>query len=336
MSTLLDHQLGMKKESVFGTAVTVDRFYPFLPDTKREWDIRRRTGSGILAGGRRGQLASRGYLPTGTGTVTVKVPLESKGAGVLLDLALGVSTVTAVTGGAQMVFHPGISGVVLPSATIQLGLVDNGGTDRPETFAGCTASKVTIEQPEDEEATLEVEFDALSMTTATSKASATYASSPRIFAAHQAAVGLGGTLTVPTTTALASGLTASAIWRSWKVEIDQGIDAERWILGATRGQPVAGIPKVSFSGTVEYDDNALRDGLLAGTAYPWYCTHTTTEALGSGYTQLQVVIPSMTLEKGLPTPKPGELVTYDVDATVENDGTNRDVYIVYRSTDTAL
>jgi hypothetical protein len=178
VATLMDHVFGMKVESTFGTAVTVNRFYPYL-DVKTSWDPRPRQGKGITSGGRRGYLASRRFLPLGQGTLTTKIELESKGAGVILAAAFGTSTLTTITGGAQINFSPLTTGTLLPSYTIQIVKVDNTGTNFVETYAGCTASKYTIEQGEDDIPTLEVEWDALSYTTATGAASATYASRRR-------------------------------------------------------------------------------------------------------------------------------------------------------------
>jgi hypothetical protein len=338
VATLLDDVIGIKRESVYNTPVTVDRFYPFVDGTGSDWDPRPRQSMGQQGGsGRRAVLGSRRYLPTGQGKVTVKVELESKAGGVLLDIAVGVSTVTAITGGSQMLFHPGIAGTVLPSATIQILKIQNTGstTGSVETYSGCTASKVTIEQPEDDIATIEVEFDARSVTTATAAASQTYATAPTIFDHYQGAVGFGGTLTPPSTTVLATGLTAFADFREWKLELDQAIDDGRWIVGG-RNQPTVGIPKIAFTAKVEFNATTITAGLIAGTKFAFYQTWTTPEVLGAGFAQLQVVIPQMGLKDNLPKVKPGETRLIDLKADVTNDGTNRDFWVVYRTSDTTL
>lgn len=337
MSTLLDHRIGLKKESVFGTPVVVDRFYPRTDDCKHTWDNRRRQGAGIVSGGRRSVLGARTYLPSGQGEITIKVPVESKQAGVLLDLAFGVSTVTSITGGSQIVFHPGISGTVLPSATIQFVDVENDGTEVVTTYAGCTASKVTLDQANEEPLMLEVQFDALSRTTATAAAVKAY-SLGVIFDSFQASAAVGGSLTVPTTTALATGLTAFPDIRSWKLEIDQKIAADRWnINGGVRAQPTAGLPEIKWSAEVEHNQTTLPVAMSAGTILPWYTTYVTTETLSAGYTTLQVVVPQLAITKGQQEPKmDGSVSTFGVEADVKNDGTNRDCYVVYRTTDIAL
>lgn len=338
MSTLLDDRIGIVREVTYNTPLTVSRFYPYLDGTEGNWDPRPRQGQGLQGGtGRRAMLGSRRFNPIGQGAITTICELESKGLGALLDIALGVSTVTVVTGGTQQLFHQGVAGTTLPSATIQIVKVQNTGseTGSVETYSGCTASKVIFEQPEDDIATCEIEWDARSYTTVTAAASATYATAPVLFDQHQGSVGLGGALTVPSTTAIATGLTAFPDFVSWKLEIDQSIDDARWVIGS-RNQPTIGIPKIKFTGKVEFNGTTITAGLVAGTKLPFYQTWTTTETLGAGFTQLQVVIPQLSILGDLPKAKPGETRVVDLKAEATNDGVNRDLYVVYRTTDVAL
>lgn len=326
----------MKLESTYGTAVTVDRFYPYLDGIEGDWDPRLRQGSGLRGGiGRVSPLGARNFPTYGQGSGKIKYELESQAGGVLHGWALGVSTVTAITGGSQQVFHCGITGTFLPSATIQMVKVSNAGVDYVQTMAGCTATKVLIEQPDDDIATIEVEFDYLTLSTVTAAATPSYAAAPTQFDAWQGAIGLGGTLSVPTTTALASGLTAFTAMRSWKLEIDQGVDDGRWVIGG-RNRPTAGTPKIKFSAKADFDSTTLSAALIAGTKLPFYQTWTTTEVVGSGFAQLQVVVPQIVLSKGLAKVKPGDTVTQDISGSVVNDGTNEDCYVVVRTVDVAL
>lgn len=336
MSTLLDDRVGLKRETTYNTPVTVDRFHPFLDGTEGSWDIRRRQSMGLQGGtGRRALLASRSALPIGQGKVTVKVELESKAAGVILDLAFGVSTVTAITGGSQQLFHPGLTVPQMPSATVQIVKVRNDGTDWVETYAGCTVNKLTIEQPEDGIATLSAEFDARSISTATAAATPTYASAPTIFDHYQGAVGFGGTMTVPTTVLLATGPTATQEFVSWKYELDQALDLANWIVGG-RQQPTSGIPKQTLTAKVNFNSSTVAAAYLAGTRLPFMHTWTTTETLGPGFAQGQLAIPALFIDGDLPKVKPGETRELELKMAVVNDGTNRDAYFAYRTTDTAL
>lgn len=341
MPTAADHFVGMKAESAYGVAVVVDRFYPFMDGTEGELDVRPRIGKGITGGnGRRTQLATRGYVTAGQGKVKITAELESRAGGVLLG-TLGVSSSAAIAGGTQQQFHLGIAGMVLPSYTIQVCKVDNSGINVPETYRGCTPSKITIEQPEDDIATIEVEFDALAMTRGTAAATPTYAVAPTIYDAIHAGIFWGGTFTAPTTTALAalSG-PANTQLRSWKLEIDQKISDDRWVLqaGGLRAQPLAGTPEIKFSADVEFGaSDPFSTDYLAGTKRGFICTWTTSEVVAPGFAQLQVAIPSIFLSSGVPQVKPGETpTTFPIEGTVMSDGTNRDVYVIQRTADTAF
>lgn len=335
MASLTDHYWGIETESTYGTLVTVTRFYPWL-EVDPTWDNRRRQAKGLLGGGgRRGPLSARSFLPGGEGAVKVKCELESKGGGKLLHHAFGASTVTAITGGSQMVFHPGLSTGYLPSCTLQVVEVMNDGTNWVVTYGGCTANKVTIEQPEDDIATIEVEFDAQTISTATAAATVSWPATTTIYDAYQASAGFGGTLTVPSDTALATGLTAYGDVREFKLELDQGLDTGR-PLGPTRSRPVAGIPMVKASGKVEFNASTLPVSYITGSQLPFYVTWTTTETPPTGGAQLQVVVPKLALTKGMPKIEPGKKSLIDFEADVPNDGTNRDFYVVYRTADVAL
>lgn len=340
MPTAADHFIALKRETTYGTAVTPDRSYPFVDGTESDFDKRIRTGKGVTGGnGRRTQLGSRTYVTAGQGTVKMMVELESKAAGVLLDLAFGVSSTAVVTGGTQQIFHTQITGMLLPSATIQVAKVRNDGTYLVETYRGCTAGKVKLEQPEDDVATLEVEFDALAMTTATAAITPTYATAPTLIDATHATVFYGGALVVPTATALGTVATQSTVFRSFSLEIDQKISTDGWLLNASsiRTQPKAGTPEFKFSADVELTDSTFTDDYLAGTKKPWACTWTTPEVLGAGFAQMQLIIPQIMLTKGIAQVKPGETPTqFGLEAQVRNDGTNRDLYFVQRTADTAL
>lgn len=340
MSTALDDFVALKREVTFGTQLTPDRPYPFVDGTEGEWLPQMRQGAGVMGGsGRTAMRGSRWFLASGRGVVTLKAELESRGGGVLFDLATGVSTVNAITGGSLQVMHTQVANMVLPSATIQLRKILNDGTARVETFRGCTAMKWTVEQPFNDIPTIEVEFDALAYTTATAAITPTYALTSNLFDAMHASVGYGGTITVPSASALATGLTAVGNWRSFKLECDQNGNDDGWVLaGGVRSQPKVGTPSFKLTGDVELNDNVLPDAYVAGTKNPWQVTWShPTEVVGAVPAAIQLAIPQLVLTKGIPQVKPGEAPrVYPVEAEAKYDGTNRDLYLSYRTQDTAL
>lgn len=335
MSTILDDRIGMKAEATYNVPITVDRFYPMLDGTDGTWDVRPRQGQGLLGGsGMRADLGSRRFLTIEQGVVTVKAEMESRSGGVLFGAAFGVQSLSVITGGAQQIFHNGITGTTKTSYTIQVVKVLNSGAEQVETFSGCTASKVKIEQGEDGITTIEVTFDARGFSKVIAAASQTYVTGV-LFDHYQAtSVGLGGAFVAPGATALATVATAITDVVSYTFELDHSIDDGRRVLGA-RNQPLVGMPKGTFSAKVEWNSTAVTDAYLAGTKVPFQVTYTTTEAVGPGFSQLQLAIPQLSLTGDLVSPARGQTRAMDLKADVTNDGTNRDAYLVYRSLDTA-
>lgn len=335
MANRQENQIGMKKESTYGTAVTVDRFYPYIDGTDGQWDTRQRQGQGIFVGTKRAWRGDRRVQPIGQGEITITAELASKQFGVLLEAAMGVSTVTVITGGTQQNFNSSIANTSLPSYTIQLGKVRNDGSVDAETYSGCTAKSFEIECPEDDIMTIQVVFDVRTFATAPALATPSYTAGAYLFDASQGAAGLGGTLTAPTTTTLASGLTSFLNFRSWKLAVDHNADDGRWVLGA-RNIPTVGMMEAEFTADAEYNDLTLRTAYLAGTGVPITCTHTTPEVVGAGFSQLQLVLPQAFLKSPILPPMSDETSVVGISADITYNGTLDPFTIVYRTADTAL
>lgn len=336
MPNLMDNQVGMAKESTFNTPVTVTRFYPYLDGTEGDWDTRQRQGQSIFVSQKRGWRGDRRVLPIGQGVITIKTELASRQAGILLEAAAGVATSTLVSGTTfQQVFTTSVTGTVLPSYTIQLGKVRNDGTVDAETYAGCTAVSFEIECPEDGIPTVSVTFDARNFTTATALATASYTAGAFLFDHSQGAGFVGGAVTVPTTVALGTVATAFGNFRSWKLAVDQSADIGRWVVGG-RNQPTVGMAPPTFTANAEYNDTTLRTAYLAGTSLPVALTHSTTEALSVGVSQLQLLIPQLFLGSPVLPPMNDETSVVSITGTCTFNGTNELWYLTTRTADTAL
>ena len=173
--TLLDGQFGFKKETTFGTGVTVDRFLEVLADgTSHKPDAMPIQGEGLRVNGRFDRSA-RLTSGRGKGEVTVKAEIFSKGFGTLWELCVGTSVSNNVSGSTYQQLHtPVITGTVYPSATVQLGtpITTSSGSVTAHTYAGCVVKSWTLEFPADGIPTLTVNFWAASYTSGTGLASA--------------------------------------------------------------------------------------------------------------------------------------------------------------------
>lgn len=340
MSNLTDHQFGMVSETTYGTPVTVTRFLRLLADSEHDFDAMPIQGVGLQVGAPGGvDRSDRRVAGIGKGSLSVLFEAESKGLGLILSHALGTATSNLVSGTTyQRVYTPTVTGAVLPSSTMQVGVINNAGTAKTYTYAGCTITGWEFTLPEGGIGRWKFDVDARSLATATALATASYASAPSMFtAANTSSLKVGGTLTVPTTTALASSSgTANANIRALTLTSENSIDDGRWIPGG-RNQPTVGKRTHKLKLTYEYSDETFRDILISQAATSLLVDLQTTESLSSGVATLQLAIPAAKVTSGaIPKPTNGETVVSDIELDILWDGTNQPLYIVDRSADTAL
>jgi hypothetical protein len=339
MGTLLDAQVGHVRESTWGTPLTVTRF--------NEWDasggIKHDAGvkqANPVRVGAIGDRADREYTAGKRGKGTLKFPLMTKGFGLWLESCFGASTSTLVSGSTFQQVHQFIrTGTVLPPLTIQQGHPRPDGTVDPYTYTGCTVDSFEIEQALNDVVMLTVNIDAKDVSTATGLASAAYPAAHSLYEFDQAVTTLGGTLTPPTTTALASISSGTLVtgWRSISMTADSQITDDRWGMHAGgRNQPTYRSRNVNLKAQVEYDSTTLRDAYLNRTTLPLLITWTTSEALSSGFATLQLVIPAMRITNDFPPePTDGDVPVIDLEAKVFDNLTAM-AYVVLRTSDSAL
>lgn len=175
-------QIGWKKESTWGTAVTVDTFAPLVSEglTAKQNQSR---GRGIIAGG----LYSRTIQNNG-GNWEVGGPTTFEayniGQSVLWEACLG-----SLAAGPPIVVTPALA---LPSLTIQVNKPDIGNTDRVFTYAGCKAATWELSGTAGEIPTFMVDWIAKSRVTNVAKATATYSTTAVPFKVINTVVSLGG------------------------------------------------------------------------------------------------------------------------------------------------
>lgn len=167
MATSLDAQLGFKEETTWGTAVTVDRFVPFLSETIKQ-EIAQLESKGIISGRR--ILASNQWTQ-GIHTVSGDIGMEvyDRNIGLFLKHALGTVSSSGTTAPFTHTFTPGeLAGKGL---TVQVGRPDRAGTVQPFTYAGCKVASWEIACAAGEIATLGISVVGKSETTSTGLAS---------------------------------------------------------------------------------------------------------------------------------------------------------------------
>lgn len=335
MAALSDVSVGWLKESTYNTPVTPSKWVEFT-DESLDYTRTTKQGSGLRVGASGIPLASRRISPTKAGSGSIQFEMQSKGMGTLLEAAMGSGTSTLVSGTTyQQNFVFGSLAVPL---TIQKGLVDASGTVHPYTFAGCTCTGFEISVPHTDFAMLKTDWDICSLNTATAYTAPTYPASPTVYHWGMAAVTIGGSVTYPTTNALASGGTAVTNVRDFSLSVGHNLAADRYLMsaGGLKARPTPGQRSMSGSITVDYVDDVLRDALVADTALPIVVTLTSAEALSTGTATLQIVLSHCRLDGELPKSNKGAQITTSFKFMALSDGTNAPLTIVLRTADTAL
>lgn len=333
MAGLQDVSVGVGVESTYGTGVTPTRWWEF---TDESLDFRKniKQGQGLRVGARVARSGRR-VIPTADAGGDFTMECTSKGMGLLWQACLGTGAHTLVAGTTyQQLFTLGDA----PSSlTVQKGLVQVGGTVDAYTYTGATVDSWELGFPNADIATLKTTIDCKDVTTATAYAAPTYATAPNLFHFANGSIS-SGTLTAPTTTALASGSTTLADIRGGTLKVDNNIKGDRYNFGASgrKAKPTTGTRGITGNLEVEYDNTTFRDAVLNDTAMSLILTFTA-GALSTGLETLQVVVPEIKFDTELPKSNKGELITQPMAfAGLDNLTATQPIWVVTRTADTAL
>ena len=337
MAALTDVSFGLANEGTFKTYATPTRWYEvYEPD----FDVNKhvKQGQGLRVGSRTPRSARR-VLTALDAAGSHGVELTSKGMGLLWESILGTGTSTLVSGTTyQQLFTPA-TGTTVPSRTLQTGVVDSTGTVNAVSYLGSMVDSWELEIGNDAIATLKVTWDCADYTTAQAYAAQSYPAAPTLFHFALVSATLGGSVTVPTTTALASGGTAATNLRSLKLSGGNNPSKARFNFGGAGRKARQLITGFAPSGEieVEYTDNTVRDAYLNETELPLSVTLTSAEALSTGFATFQLVLPAIKLNGEMPK-GPGDDVPvlksgFDV---LDNLTAAFPMYVVHRTADNAL
>lgn len=352
MVTQADCSISFKKETAYGTAVVPDRFLEF---TQESLDLDRgyHQGENLRPGTRVARSQKRVLVREGAaGDITQEV--QTKGFGALFELALGVATpwteVEADSDVYQSVFTL-IRDDFLPSATIQKGVprlpteTTPGGVDA-FTFPGCQASSLDLEISNEGVLTMTTSWvggRAVDTATPYVPSAGKYPVGCELFSFIGADIVLGGTITMPTDTELATGGTVVGNIRECSIKIDQALDDNGRNIGSAgaRSRPAAvGLAEITGSLTIEYDTTEITEAVLEQHGLALVLTFQGPTPIGATTLRpiVQIVVPEIKLEGDLPKSNGGDVITHSsdflgLDPLVPGQ---EPFYLVYRSADTVL
>lgn len=210
----INAQLGIAEEVTPGTAVTPNRFGEFDRETLIH-DIDRVEHSGLRTGRR--VLGANNYAvgrekPGGALDLT----LQTKGQAVWFKHALGNVVTTTPAGGVLARQHKCTVGQLDGKAlTVQVGMNDDTGTARAKTFSGGKIDKWSLEVKENDFAGLTLTLDAISATTTTPLAAASYPTGLADYFGTQSVVRIAGT---------------EVDCKSIRLNVDNGLTVDRYYM----------------------------------------------------------------------------------------------------------
>lgn len=239
-------QLGFKSETTVGTAVTPDKFHPGLLSAEFTGSPERLDSQGIRAG--RHTIHS---WKAGAQRITGSVELElwDEPLATLLTHMYGTVSTTGTAPTFTHVASPGdLTGKAL---TIQVGVPDVGGVVRAFTYAGCKIGSFEVSVSVDEIATLSLDITAMTETTATALAAASYpTAAPFVFT--EGSLSLAGTVVATVSDAT--------------INTDNNITDRVKLGGATSKEPLQnGMRSYTADITAEFEDLTVYNRVLNGT-----------------------------------------------------------------------
>ncbi len=343
MANLTDHQLVAGPEAVaYGTKAATFRSFEMLSKSSIAWDQKPIQGAGLRPA-RNFPRADRRKPGYGQGKPVISIEAVTTGMGTLLNACLGNGQSTLVPGEGsttyQQLYSSGLGGTVLPSLTAQLGIVrsDDTGTVDPYTLRGCTVSDWSIECPSAEKLILEATLDALALDTDTALVEWEDPAYTGFYTSWAGSVSLGGTITPPTATALATGGSPLAEVRNWKLSVANKIDDSGWVVGGRR-RPRFGARTATFEAEVYYVDQTFVDALREQTPVGIVIAHTA-GSLSTGLETLQLCVPAFLVDDGaIPDPTDdGAPTVAKLKTTVALDADDDEAfYVACRTADTAI
>lgn len=321
MTTQLDASVSFGVETMYGTAVAPTRSYEFT-DEGFDWQPDFVQGVGLRVGSRMHRSARRGLGKQAAGG-DFTVECVSKGMGFLWNAALGASVSSMVSTGIYQQNHSVLLQDYLPSYTVQKGIPLLGSaTITPQTYAGSQCKSFELSVSTGGILTLKQTFMSKSVDTTTSYTAAVYPTAPQLFTFAGGSLVIGGSITAPTTTTLATGGTAVADIRDWSLSWDNKLDEAGYTFGnnGMRGRPGAlGLAAGTGKITAEFDTTVLRDayfnqsdlGMVMNFIAP-------TVISGAVHPQISVYIPEIRLEGEMPkaSNSNGDVITQSIGYTI--------------------
>ena len=324
-----DAAIGIKKQTVYDTAVTVDRHIEFTSESlqKNQQYLQSTAFRVGRVGPRLDHRLPARIDPSGDITGEVNV----KDAPIFLEAAFG-KLATGGTGPAYYRLFTCAAGDTPPSYTIQKSIPrSDGSAIDAHTFSGMICNQLQINAANDAILEFTTSWMGRDMVTNTAYVSPAYSAGATLFHFYRGSLLLGGTLTLPSTTALGSSTAQNGCnVRDCQITLNNNLDTNGWNFGSDgkRCRPnVYGAREITGQMTVEYNATTLRDASLAGTPMALLL-----EFAGDTNEKLQIALPAIALESNIPDANGGDVIVQQFNFSAYENGTDQLAYALVQST----
>lgn len=328
MTLQSDCSIGIKKETTFGVAATVDQHIEFLSETLQK-SVGYLVGQGMHAGAVGPRFNRRvGGKIDASGDIVFEA--DSIDIAPFLEAAFGKMETGGTSPGPYFRLATCATTDNPPSYTIQKGVpLLGGGAVQPHTFAGMVCSQMKLTAAQDAIVEVSTTWMGKDMATDTALVTPAYTADVTLLHYYKASLALGGTVVMPTKTSAATGGTATANVTAFDVTLDNALDGGGWNLGGagTRTRPpVYGRRSITGTITAEFDAVTLRDASLSGAGMSLLL-----ELAGGTDEKLQVVLPKIGLDSNVPNSNGGDVITQQFNFTAFEDGENLLAYALLQN-----
>lgn len=340
--TGLDAQLMAKLESVYGTAVTVDKAFEF-DSQSLAFDPTWREPTGLRPGRRFPRASKLAQTRVGAGgAIPMQFGTRDMGLWLKLLLSSAVTTPTLISGTAFKQVHTPQPSALPVSATVQAGVPEpESGTVQPHTFPGSVATGGEFSTSDGETVNLTVNIDAQDELTATALAAASIPTTSEAFDFSDATVlKLGGTpSTASGVVSIAGGVQVTSVVNNWKLTIDNGLYLARYGLGNAgkkRHPRFADFAQYTGSMDVEYLRSEWYTPFKANTTLAFQLSFIGSQIAATGsFNTLDFIYPAMKIKKAsAPVGGPG-IVSQSIEYQLYDDDVNAPLQVTLISADSA-
>lgn len=339
MTTQLDSFVGLTKEASYGTYLAPTKFLTHT-DESLDYKLTLNDATGMRPGRRTTAAFQRTVERI---DVNGDITLEANTAeqGIIWEALLGSVQHSLLSGTTyQHLFAPAAD--YLPSYTIQKGIPPlGGGALIPHTFVGMQLSQLALSTPVGDVPSIKTTWAGQNiypaLTGSGAAASPVYPAVNELLTYVGGAICIGGTVTAPTASTLATGGTSVAQIVDCSLTFDNAFDSGGYTLGGAgaRTRPFASLlTKITGSLTAEFRDATFWNYYYGQNRLALRLDFTGSPTGDASLNNaLQVYVPLIALEGEMPKVTAGSIVTQTLPFTGLQDTVNglNPFYVVTRN-----